>query len=177
MAKKKAKKIGVRKYVNYILLMIAIVLVCLLSVKIWDSYKESRLDTSVLTRSVGSIQFDDVDNARTELVSDDFIFVSYVKSDEVRKLETKMKKTILKHELQKNFYYLDATDIMMEENYVELINEKFVLKGNNKIEALPALIYYKEGKVVKTLSSTSDKLLVHDDFIKLLDNYELIERK
>lgn len=176
MAKKNSKKIGIRKYVNYVLLMVAIVLVCLLGVKMWNSYKEGRLDQSVLMRSIGTIQFDDVDNARTELVSDDFIFVSFVKSDEVRKLESKMKKTILKYELQKNFYYLDATDLMLEEDYIDLLNEKFILKGNNKIEALPALIYYKDGKVMKTLSSSSDKILTHDEFVKLLDNYELIER-
>lgn len=66
---------------------------------------------------------------------------------------------------------------MLEDNYIETLNEKFKLKDTNKIEALPALLYYKNGEFVKTLSSTKDKIMSADDFSKLLDSYEIVERK
>ena len=177
MANKKKEKINIRKYVNYVLLMVAIVLVCFISSKLYNTYKMNQLKESVLSRIVGTIQYDDVDNATIELSSEDFIFISYVKSVEVRELETKLKKTIVNNDLQSNFFYLDATDLMLEENYIDTLNEKFSLKDNNKIEALPALLYYKNGEFMKTITSTNDKMMTSDDFNKLLDNYEILENK
>lgn len=175
MTDRKKTKIDIRRYVNYFLLMVVIVLLCLIGIKIYKGYESNKLDESVLTRVVGTIQFDDIDNAKKELVSDDFILISYVRSVDVRKLESKLKKHILKYDLQNNFYYLDATDLMLEENYIDLLNEKFNLKDNDQIKALPAIIYYKDGEFVKTLSSSEDTMLSNDDFLKLLDNYEIIE--
>jgi len=143
MAKKNTKKMSIRKYVNWILFLIAIVLVCIIASKIYNIYQTNKLKNSVLTRVVGAVQYDDIDNAIKELVSDDFIFISYVKSFEVRKLESKIKNVIIENELQNNFYYLDATDLMLEEDYIETINSKFKLENSDRIEELPALLYYK----------------------------------
>ena len=175
MAKNKKEKVSARKYVNYILLMVAIVLVCFIASKLYNTYKINQLKDSVLTRIVGTIQYDDVENAKKELSSEDFIFISYVKSVEVRELEKKMKKAIVNNNLQNNFYYLDATDLMLEDGYIDSINKKFKLSGKNKIEELPALLYYKNGEFIKTITSTPKSLMNVDDFNKLLDNYEILE--
>lgn len=175
MANKKREKVNVRKYVNYVLLMIAIVLICFIASKLYNTYKTNQLKDSVLTRIVGTIQYDDVENAKRELSSEDFIFISYVKSVEVRELEKKMKKTIVNNDLQNNFYYLDATDLMLEDGYIDSLNKKFNLSGKDKIEELPALLYYKDGEFIKTITSTSESLMSVDDFNKLLDNYEILE--
>lgn len=177
MANKKKEKISVRKYINWLLLMLAIVLVCFIASKLYKTYQSNKLSESVLTRIVGTIQYDDIDNTKRELASEDFIFISYVKSVEVRKLETKIKNTIVNNDLQNNFYYLDATDMMLEEGYISDLNKKFKLKDEQQIKALPALLYYKNGKFVKTITSEPDKIMSSDDFAKLLDNYELLERE
>lgn len=171
----KKKKINVRTYVNWILTMVAIVLVCFIGSKLYQTYQDNKLGESVLSRTVGTIQYDDIENATVELTSNDFIFISYVKSKDVKKLETKLKDTILKNELQNNFFYLDATDLMLNENYVNNLNEKFGLEGNDKIEELPALLYYKDGKFVKTITSTKTRMMSNDDFLNLLDSYEILE--
>jgi hypothetical protein len=175
MANKKKEKINVRKYVNWLLLMIAIVLVCIIGCKIYNTLEMNKLKESVLSRVVGTIQYEDIDSAQVELASNDFIFISYVKSVEVRKLETKLKDTIVDNSLQNNFYYLDATDLMLEENYIDTLNQKFNLTGDDKITALPALIYYKNGEFVKTISSNESQMMSVDDFNKLLDNYEITD--
>lgn len=135
------------------------------------------MSESVLNRVVGTMQYDDIENATKELTSDDFIFISYVKSEEVRNLETRLKKIIVSKELQNNFYYLDATDLMLEDGYIGDLNKKLGLNELNKIEALPAILYYKDGKLVKVLSSTKDEMVSSDDFSNLLDSYEIIESK
>lgn len=176
MANKK-QKINIRRIINWLLFLVAVVLLCLIAAKLYNIYESNKLKNSVLTRVVGTIQYDDVENATGEFVSDDFILISYVKSEDVRNFESKLKTVIVNNELQSNFYYFDATDLMLEDNYIETLNEKFKLKDTNKIEALPALLYYKNGEFVKTLSSTKDKIMSADDFSKLLDSYEILERK
>lgn len=176
MTNKKQKR-NIRKYINWLLFLIAVVLLSFIASKIYNIYESNKLKDSVLLRVVGTIQYDDVESATKEFVSDDFILISYVKSEDVRDFETKIKTVIVNNNLQNNFFYLDATDLMLEENYIDTLNEKFKLQNANKIEALPALLYYKNGEFIKTLSSTKDKIMNADDFSKLLDNYEIIERK
>lgn len=168
---------NIRKYLDWTLFLIAVVLVAVISSKLYKMYETNKLKSSVLSRIVGTIQYDDIENAFGELVSDDFIFISYVKSEEVQKLETKLKNVIVNNDLQNNFFYLDATDLMLEENYCDILNERFSLSDENRIEEIPALIYFKDGQFIKTITSTSDNMMSSDDFSKLLDNYEIIERK
>ena len=89
---KAIKREKIRKTVNYILLMIAIILVCLLSLKVYKNYQNSKYQTSVLNKVVANMSIDDLDNAKAELASDDFIIISYTGSKEVRQLEKQIKK-------------------------------------------------------------------------------------
>ena len=178
MPSKNAKKVSIRKYVNYSLFLVAIVIICLLGSKLYNMYKENNLSTSVLARTVGVLQYDDIDNAIGEFVSDDFILISYTKSKDTRKLENGLKKIIINNNLENNFFYLDATELMLEDNYINTLNTKFKLTDKNKIEAIPALLYYKNGEFVKTTSSTKNTIISSDELAKIIDEYEInqIER-
>ena len=177
MIRNNEKISSVRKYFNWFLFLIVIILLCFIMSKLYTVYRSNRLKESVLNRVVGTLQYDDLSNALPEFVSDDFIFISYTESDSVRDLEVKLKKIIVDNNLQDNFYYLKANDLMLEDNYIDSLNIKFKLKDSNKIIALPALLYYKNGKFVKTITSSEDAVMSIEDFSKLLDNYEVIERK
>ena len=176
MTKEKVKKIGIRRYVNLALFLIAVILLCLIVRKLYNLYQTNKLENSVLSRVVGTIQYDDIQNAKSELVSDDFIFISYTKSEEVRKLENKLKNIIISNNLQNNFYYLNATDLMLEDDYIKTLNENFSLKDKFKIINIPALLYYKNGELIKTISSSENSIMSSDEFSKILDSYEIIER-
>lgn len=171
----KKQQNGVRKYVNFILLMVAIVLVALIISKIYRTGKENKLGTSVFSSSGLSIQYDDIDSTVSEMPSDAFILISFVKNENVKKMETELKKSLVDNNLESNLYYLDATDLMLEKDYIEKLNEKFNLDEANKIEALPSLLYFQDGKFKRTITSTSSRMMNADDFHKLLDNYEIIE--
>lgn len=171
------KSISARKYVNCILMMVAIVLVVFIASRLYNWYQDGKLSESVFTRFVGTIQYEDIDNAVREMPSDGFIFISYVKDEQTKKLESNMKKAITNNGLQSNFYYLDATELKLNDSFINEINEKFKLEGNNKIESLPALLYFNDGEHKKTISSKDDRMMSVDDFNKLLDSYEIIETK
>lgn len=173
----KKEKVNVRKYVNYVLTMVAIVLVAVILVKMYNTYRDNKLGESVFARMAASIQYDDIENTMSEMSTDSFILISYVKNEKVNAFEENLKKSIVDHELQNNFYYLDATNMMLEKDYIDDLNAKFSLKDHNEIEELPAIIYYKNGKLMKTISSTEEELLSADDFDKLLDSYEIATEK
>ena len=94
--------------------------------------------------------------------------------EDVYTFEKQLKKTIINNNLQNNFYLLDATDLKLEDNYLKELNKKFDLKENT-IKALPVLLYYKDGKIVKVLTSTKKDMINNDAVLNLLDSYELLE--
>lgn len=173
---KSKKKVNIRKYVNCILLMIAVVLVAVIATKGYRTYKQNKLGESVFIKMGGNLQYKDIETATIELPTDGFILISYTKNEEVKKLETDLKKSIVNNELQNNFYYLDVTDMMLEEGFVDSLNEKFKLDEVHYIESIPAILYYRDGKFMTSISSTKDRMLRVDDFDKLLDSYEVLDR-
>lgn len=173
--KQKKEKVDVRKYLNYVLMMIAVVLIAFIASKLYGTYKDNKLGESVFTRMVGNIQYADIESTISELPTDGFILISYTKNADVKKFESALKKSIVANELQNNFFYMDATDLMLEEGYINTLNEKFQLT-DKKIQELPAILYYKDGKFMTVISSTESQMLTVDDFNKLLDSYEIIDR-
>ena len=69
--------------------------------------------------------------------------------------------------------YLNVTDLLEEENYLDKINELLNLE-DTKIEKLPAIIYFKDNELVKILDSKLS-LLKSTDFYRLLEQYEIIK--
>ncbi len=169
------KTVSVRRYVNCILMLVAFVLIAFIASKLYNWYNDGKLGESVFTRFVGGIQYEDIDDAVNEMPGDGFIFISYVKDEETKKLENSLKKAITNNGLQSNFYYLDATELKLNDNFIDEVNDKFKLEGNNKIETIPALLYFNDGQHKKTLTSKEDRMMSVDDFNKLLDSYEIIE--
>lgn len=172
---KELKKINIRKYVNFGLFMIVIILLAIIMMKLYNTYQDNKLGTSVFERLVGNIQYDDIENSTTEMSTDGFILISYNKNEEVKKFENSLQKAVVNNELTSNFYYLNATEIMLEDGYIDNLNKKFNLEGNKQIEALPAILYYKDGNHMKTLTSKKDQLIKVDDFYQMLDSYEITE--
>ncbi len=171
----KKVKINVRKYVNCCLLMVAIVLISVIACKVYKAYKVNKIGESSFIRMGGNLQYKDIENATIELPTDGFILISYTKDEKVKKLEDSLQKSVVNNELQNNIYYLDVTELKLEEGYIDSLNKKFGLEDNDKIQEVPALLYYRDGKFMKSLTSTQDRMMSADDFNKLLDSYEIVE--
>ena len=175
--KPEKKQSNLRKYFNFMLLMVAIVLVALIISKLYRNHQNNKLGTSVFSSSGVSIQYDDIDNTLSEMASDSFILISFVKDENVKRMESELKKVVVNNGLESNIYYLDATDLMVEEDYISRLNDRFNLNDANKIEVLPALLYFQDGNFKRTITSNSTQMMSADDFLKLLDNYEIVEQK
>ena len=167
------KRISFRKYLNYLLFLVTVVIIALLGSKIYNIIKENNIKTSVMNRVVGTIQIDDIENATKEFTSNNFILISYANSKDTHKLENRLKKIVIDNNLQDNFYYLDATEMMTEKNYLDIINKKFKIEENKKIEALPVLLYYKDGVLTEIISSKTNKIMSSDELAQLIDEYEI----
>lgn len=177
VTKSKSSKNTVRKYLNFVLLMVAIILVAIIVSKLYKNHQENKLGTSVFSKSVGELQYDDIESMTSEMPSVGFILISYTKNENVKKFESSLKKVVVENDLQNNFYYLDVSDAMLEENFIENLNKKFNLDEVNQIKELPALLYYQDGKFKRTITSTDARMMNVDDFSKLLDSYEIVEAK
>ena len=108
-----------------------------------------------------------------ELNSDAFFYISYTGDSDIHNLEVKLKRILDDHELIDNMIYLNVTDLLEEENYLDKINESLNLE-DTKIEKLPAIIYFKDNELVKILDSKL-ALLKSTDFYRLLEQYEIIK--
>ena len=176
MASLKENK-NLRMIINTCLLMIVIILAFTLSIKLYKTYKENKLSQSVLSRTIGTIQYEDIDSAKNEFTGNTFILISYLKSKETRNFEKDIKKIIIKNNLETNFYYIDATELKLNENFLDNINKKFNLNNNTKINNIPAIIYIENGVVKDSISSKNNKILNSKDFNNLLIKNNIIESK
>lgn len=136
-------------------------------------YEESYLiSTNTISLEVNDIK--EIENTFTEAPSEYFVYIGYRNDEEVYKLEKNLKKVIDKYNLNDSFYYIDVTDLKEDETYLEKLNDALKLE-ENKIEKVPTIIYFKDGKVSKDaiITREDDNIMNVGDFEKLLEIYEL----
>lgn len=163
--KKNERVIPKKNYIYLIIMMVIVVFVTLLVFDINNKYQLRKLKTSYLYEYVSEVKIEDLNNILTEPSSELFIFVTKTNDEVVYNLESKIKKVIKEHDLRDNFIYIDYTN--QEDNLGELNK---VL--GSEIKAIPALIYYRDGKYVKSIDS-SKELLSSDNLEQILDEYEV----
>jgi len=172
MAKEKNKSIIISNTIKAILVLLLIVGLGLYfnewkKVKDEEKYLNSYLiETKTVSLQLNSLQ--EYKQIKEDMPSEYFVLISYTKDKNVNKLEAKLKTIIDNYALQNIFYYLNATDLLNESYYKEL-NEAF---ETNEIKKAPAIVYVKDYKLEKVISSNGDKLFNTSDFEKLLKNNE-----
>jgi hypothetical protein len=172
MAKEKNKSTIITNTIKAILVLILIVGLGLYY-KEWKRVKneEKYLNSYLIETKTVNLQLNSLkeySQIKEDMPSEYFILISYTKDKNVNKLETKLKTIIDGYSLQNIFYYLNATDLLTEDYYKEL-NKVF---GTEDIKKAPALIYVKDYKLEKVISSNNDKLFNVNDFEKLLKDNE-----
>ena len=158
---------------NYLILLGVIVLVftaCLASYNLYNIYQENKIKNSPLSQT--EILYEDLKNATIEINADTFLVISYVEDEQVYQNEVEIKNMLKKQDLLDNVMYLNVTEYMLEEGFIQELNSVLKLKDNLTIETLPAIVYYKDGEAVKTIDS-KDGLLNVGNFQQLIDMYEL----
>lgn len=164
------RKIPTKNYFILLGIIILVISACFATYNLYNIYQENKIKTSPL--AIKEILYEDLKNATKEIDADTFLVISYVENKEVHKNEVAIKKMLKKKDLLDNIMYLNVTDYMNEEKFLDELNTLLKLKDNNRIDSMPALVYYKEGVAVKTIDS-KDHLLNVGDFEQLIDMYEL----
>lgn len=174
------KKIPLKNYVYAFLVLLGGILIVLYIFEWINVKKEEKLMNSYLiTSSTINSKIEDFDSLKqilNETSSSYFIYLSYTGNEDVYKFEQELKKVIDNYGLNDNFYYMDLTKIMNDnENYLELVNNNL----NINIDRVPVIIYVKDGKIEDNniLDGINGTMLKVADLENLLDiyDYELIK--
>lgn len=138
-------------------------------------YKESYLlKNNVITKEITSLS--ELKTVLKETPNEYFILINYTGNKDTYKLEKKLKKVIKKYELNDEFYYLNVTDIIKDDNYLDQINNALDLDGV-KIKNVPTIIYVSDNTITQDniISREDKKIMDVSDFQKLLDINEINE--
>ncbi len=160
---------------NYVLAVVIVVVMFLLT---WYGFawykvlKENRIATSYLVKEkIISNEIKDLKEVSavfSEAPSTYYIYVSYTGSEEIYNMEKDLKDLINDYNLNDSMYYLNVTDIKDDKDYLNKINESLNLESK-KVESVPTVIYYKDGKVIDIIKRNDDNIMNVGDFQKLLD--------
>ena len=161
------------------IIIIIAIFVWLIIIGIFIYNIERNKETNELTKSYllesGTVSLeiknlDEVNQILTEAPTEYFILITYLNDEKNNELETGLKPIIDKYKLNDSFYYLNIDNIKDEDNYLTRLNNTF---NTDKIKKVPIILYYKDGKIVDTVTRYDDNTINASDFQRLLDIYEI----
>lgn len=137
-------------------------------VKTEEKYNTSYLiDNKTLNLEIKNIE--EVKQILTESPTEYFVLITYTKNEDTYNLETGLKKIIDEYKLSDSFYYFNIGDKYNDQDYLDKLNKAF---NTDKIKKVPIILYYKDGKIVDTVTRKDNNIINAGDFQKLLDIYE-----
>ena len=132
--------------------------------------KNNNVNSGYINRYVSEISYKELDTYLLEPASNTFVYITYTGNENIYKLEKSLKKLINNYNLSNNFIYVDISEEIANNNFIDNLNKK--INSNSKIEKLPVILYYKDGVLTDKLE-TKNVLFNVADFQKMLDNYEI----
>ena len=131
--------------------------------------KSYLITSSTIVTTVTTL--DEFDHISQELPSSYFIYLGYTGDKDVYNFEKDLKVLIDTYNINDIFYYIDVTDLMDDENYLDKIKE--VLKIDS-LENVPAIIYVNDGEIKDSniLDGVKGTILKAEDLERLLNIYE-----
>lgn len=153
-----------------IVLLLALVIAYIYKVdknKKLETYQTSYL-VSTGTVSLEIKNIEEVNQVLAESPTEYFVLITYTENEDTYKLETGLKTIIDKYKLSDSFYYFNAKDMINEDNYITRLNSAF---NTDKIEKIPVILYYKDGKIIDTVKRYDNNIINASDFQHTLDMY------
>ena len=177
MAKKKNEELRTIPIKNYLLALLVLIGGIALIVYIFEWYQvkeaEKYMESYLLKSKTINNSIDDINlysQVIQEAPTDYFIVIGYKNDEEEYLFEKKLKKIIDDYELNDLVFYIDVTDLMQKENYLDVINKN--IKTN--ISNVPAIIYVKDRTIDEDNIVTKDEngTINLNKFEKILEIYE-----
>ncbi len=161
------KKIPTKNYLIVFGMILLIISACFAIYNLCNIYKENKITKSVLDKNI--IKYEDLVDITKDMSADTFLIIGYTQDSKVYQNEKEIKQLLKKQNLLDHVLYLDMSEKKNESNYLEELNDVLKLTDNNKITAIPALVFYREGAVTNVVSGGVRK----DDIAQIIDMYSL----
>lgn len=169
-----AKKLFSTKNITIICaIILGLILIIFYGYRVNKLKETEKLSKSYLLES-GTVSLeiknlDEVNQILSESPTEYFVLINYSNNKDTYNLETGLKRIIDKYKLNDSFYYLNIQNIMNEDNYLNRLNNAF---NTDKIKKVPTILYFKDGKIIDTVTRYDNNIIKASDFQKLLDIYE-----
>ncbi len=164
------RKIPKRNYIIVTIVTILVVLLVLYARMIYLNNKDNVIDKSIFEREnsvISSINYDDLDFVVSES-NNMVIFISYNGDSEIKNMEKKLYRDIIRHEYTDKVLYLNITD--HKDDYISLLKTKFPeIKG--EISDAPMMIYISNGEAIEAVNSEF-KMIDFSVLEKLFNKHE-----
>ena len=163
-----------RKNIFIILGIILLLIILAIFIYRWQTIKNEEKWRSSYLISSGTLSLeiknlDEIDQILSEPPTEYFVLITYTENEETYNLEVNIKDIIDKYKLSDSFYYLNVQSIMDQDNYLTRLNNAF---NTDQISTVPIILYYKDGKLINTVTRNDNNIIKAGDFQKLLDSYE-----
>ena len=141
LKKEETRKVPRKNYIYLMIILLISILFLLYIYRWYETYKESKLNTSILDNYLTVINYNELEDYIIEN-KNAVIYVSILGNEQINKFESSFKNTIIDNELKNSILYLNITneDINSVENKLK-IDEK-----------LPYIIVYTNGEITDTYS-------------------------
>lgn len=171
------KYIPTKNYITAIVLILVIVLVSLYFFEWYKVYQEDKVKESYLVKSSTITNVVNIEEIQTVFVDtppeDYFVYIGYTGNQEIYDMEKELVDVINEYNLNDKFYFIDVTNIMDDDNYIEELNASLQME-DQKITKIPTILYFKNEELAKDgiLYREDNHLINASDFVQFLETKE-----
>ena len=145
LKKDKTKKIPVKNYIYLSIIVIASIFIIFYLYRWYDTYRESKLNISIMNNYLSVINYNELDDYIVEN-KNAIIYVSKLGDEKINKFEKSFKNMVVENDLRNSMLYLDVTN----DNF-DIVKEKLQINTS-----LPCIVVYTNGKITDVYSITNN---------------------
>ncbi len=171
MNSQKEKKIPKKNYIILAVIYLVVIAIVLYFASWYNTYQDYQKETPVLRNTVFEINTEEIDHYLMENPNC-MIYLCAASDDDCRSFELQFKKEILKNEWQDSITYLNLDSVDNIPNYLNTFISQYNT-ANFKIERIPALIAFEDGKITAIVSGINKTPLTGNEAKQFIKNYHI----
>ena len=137
----KLRDVPLKNYIYLSLILLGSVLILVYIYTWYETYNQSKLNTSIMNEYLTVINYNELDTYIIEN-KDAIIYVSILGNEDINNFEKKFKNVVRENNLKNDILYLDITN-----EDINAVTKKLQIE-----EELPCLVVYTNGQITDTYS-------------------------
>lgn len=158
---------------NYLILVLITLIVVILTLYInaWiKTYKDNKISISPFSGVTEEVNINEIGLTLSEM-NEVILYVGYTNDKVIYEMEEKLLKYIKKRGLIDRFIYVNASNYLDNDEYLNILKNTFEDK-KEEIKGIPILIYVKSGKADMIINS-NNKVITTYELATLSEKYGL----